>query len=223
MKFKKTTTVITTEIREYEIHSNVILLERYENDTLIIRKLCKNPNNPDIKKYDKYRAIYGPDLEYLKKSNPFWFYDRDNREYDSDWLNGMPIPENPEDIDLSKVVFLSWYDHTFRNFNFEPIPVVVWGDYIGENIRSGCYDLEALHDHLAAHPQVVEISDIEEIPYYNNPSGEETCFEVLVLPTFEQLKVLKKAKDIFYSPHGNTDFLDMGRFYIGGSDEMGYS
>ncbi len=167
-----------------------------------------------------YWPIYNPDLKYLEESNPFWGY---NKKTDAKWFDGTEVPENVVDINPTKFVFGSSYDHSFYDVDLNPIPVVIHGNYIGAGIRSQGYDLEKLHKHLLKHKQVKLIGDIEPIPYYNN-SGGEYCFDVMVLPTKKQLTECVKAgrrikDDMFYKSWSpKIDLLGMKKFYIGKDD-----
>lgn len=211
---KKVTTV--TETTTYQLHPNVVLREIVVNGKQTTRQLQKV--GKDVKK-DAFGGkltfwpVYNPDLGYLEETNPFWYW---NKGEDEKWFKGEELPENPEDIDVSKIVFSSGYDHTFWTIDLEPIPVVVQGDYIDAQINSRNYDLEKLHKYLSKHKQVRSVSDIELITYYNNDSGHDTFFTCLVLPTVKQLKDMKNRGEIFYKSWGdNKDYLGMKKFWIG--------
>lgn len=213
-KIKKTVkkTVVTTVVTEYKIHPNVTIEEIVVNDKPQLRKIVYSGKVIKDKHGCKhhYFGLYDPDLKVLKKTNPWWQYGVHEK-----WFLGSPIPENPEDIDLDKIVFACSYDHSFHTHEMEIIPTVVQGDYLA-GLRSSNYDLDALHEHLSKHEQVVSITDIDYIPYYNNDDGDERYFEVFVLPTLEQWKILKDREDIFYRPWLETpDYLGMSKFYIG--------
>lgn len=214
MKIVKNKTEVVTEATTYHLHPNVVLREIIQNGKMTTRELNKVGKSMKSAFGDKldFWPIYNPDLKYLEKSNPFWGY---YKQEDEKFFKGKELPENPEDIDVSKIVFTSVYDHTFWTVDLEPIPVVVSGDYIEAGIRSRNYDLEKLHKYLSKHKQVKQISSIELIPYYNNVSGSETFFKVMVLPTKKQLKEMKNRKDIFYKPWEKHDFLGMKKFWIG--------
>lgn len=214
-KIKKTVkkTITTTTNTKYKIHPNVSIEEIVINDRLKSRNIKYSGKAIKSKWGDNYHyfGLYDPDLEVLKKTNPWWQYGVHEK-----WFKASPIPDNPEDIDLDKIVFACSYDHSFHTHEMEIIPTVVQGDYIEAGLRSSNYDLDALHKHLSKHKQVVSITDIDYIPYYNNDDGDERCFEVLVLPTSDQIKNLEDRKDIFYRPWLKTpDYLGMSKFYIG--------
>jgi len=218
---KKVTTV--TETITYEIHPNARVIDVIVNGGPKTRQLIKHGK---IEKKGEWRVdffpIYNPDLKYLEISNPFWYW---NRDKDDEWFKGSPLPEDPKDIDKSKIIFISSYDNSFWTIDKEPIPVVIYGDYIDDRIRSGRYDLEKLHQYLSNHEQVKEISGIERIPYYyNNESGREKCFTVKVLPTIQQLKeMVKLNKTRKYNNvkiwDEEKDFLGMKQFRIKESDD----
>jgi hypothetical protein len=218
MEITKKKTTVVTEITKYKLHPTITLEETFVNGKPNSRKLKRT--GKVIKKDGitlHFWLVYDPDLSFLEKTNPFWFYERKACEQ---WFKGKELPENPEDIDVSKIVLACSHDHSFYNVDMEPIPVVIGGDYIQGGISSRNYDLEKLHKYLSTHKQVKYISKIEEIPYYNNESGDEKCFEVLVLPTVKQLKEMGNRHDIFYSPWGEKkDYLGMEKFWI---NERGY-
>ena len=214
MKVTKKKTTVVTETTTYRLHPNIVLEEVVVNGKQTSRELVysgkKVSDGFEGLKYSN--PVYNPNLEYLKETNPWWGY---NRKKDEEWFGGDVLPDNPEDIDVSKIVLASGYDHTFWTIDMEPIPVVVAGDYIDAGIRSERYDLEKLHEYFSKHEQVKEITKIEKIPYYNNDSGREEFFTVKVLPTVEQMKDMKNRKEIFY---GEADYLGMKQFWIGKDD-----
>jgi len=211
---KKVTTV--TETITYNIHPNVRIMDVIVNGKASPRQIFKHGKIVKDGDYTvDFWPIYDPDLTYLEETNPFW---RHNKTKDSKWFEGNPLPDDVNDIDVSKIVFTSGYDHSFWTVDLEPIPVVFYGDYIDAGIRSGRFDLKKLHKHLSKHKQVKTISEIEMIPWYNN-DGSETYFTITVLPTVKQLKELKKNKqrrgEFFYKPWNETDYLGVKKFYIG--------
>lgn len=218
MKITKKKTEVVTEIVTYKLHPNIVLEETTVNNKPVSREL-KRVGKAIKSKYGDtigFYPVYNPDMSFLEKSNPHWWEEKKGCDK---WWEGEELPENPEDIDVSKIVLTCSYDHTFHNVDMEPIPVVVQGNYIDAGIRSNNYDLKKLHDHLSKHKQVKHISKIEKIPYYNNESGREECFEVLVLPTVKQLKDMKNRREIFYKSWGdNKDYLGMKKFWIGKDD-----
>ena len=213
---KKVTTV--TETTTYHLHPNVVLREVVVNGEQQIRDLQKfgTKKRKSSSGYTlDFWPIYNPDLTYLEETNPFWYH---NKTKDQEWFKGSPLPENPEDIDVSKIVFMCSSDNSFWTVDIKPIPVVVFGDYIGAGIRSTNFDLVKLHKYFSNHKQVKEISDIQLIPYYNNDSGCETYFEVKVLPTVKQLNELGRKDELFYVPWNKKDYLGMKKFWINKND-----
>jgi hypothetical protein len=216
MKVTKKTVKTVTETTTYQIHPNVEVVDVVMNGGPKNRQMIKAGKTIKDGDYKiDFWTIYDPDLKYLEKTNPFWYHDK---VADQKWFEGNPIPDDPKDIDVSKIVFMSGYDHSFWTVELEPIPVVIQGDYIDAQINSSCYALDRLYDYFSKHKQVKSITPIELVPYYNNESGYETWFKVLVLPTVKQLKELKADKkrktDLFYKPWNDTDYLGMKKFYI---------
>lgn len=211
---KTTKTKTTTETIKYKLHKNVILEEVIVDGKMQSRKLLYSGKKVKTEYGDSrdFWLVYDPDMSVLKKTNPCW------RNKESEGWFEFVLPENPKDIDVNKIVFASCYDHTFWDINLEQIPVVVMGDYIDARISSRVYDLEKLHKHFSKHKQIVEISEIELVPWYNNDSGHEKCFSCLVLPTAKQLKEMKDSDEIFYRPWGEKDYLGMKKFYKGEDD-----
>jgi hypothetical protein len=202
---KITKTKSTTEKITYHLGNKVTLVETIVDGEQKRRKL--KYSGPKLFGYE-VSPIYGVDLAVLEKTNPYWGIDGYS------WFE-TEIPSDPKDIDLSKIIFGQGASHSFFDFNLEPIPVVIKGDYIDARISSRCYDLFALHAHLRACPQVKSISEIQKVPYYNAEYSGEECFEVLVLPTVEQLKEIGISKnEIFYDPWKKKDYLGMKPFRI---------
>jgi hypothetical protein len=204
---KKVTTV--TETFTYHICDKIKYVIVRVNGKEKIRELRYTGKNINGYSVD---VGYDRNLKILEETNPFWNYEK------TEWKLSKTLPE-PEDIDVDKIILEQWSTHEFFKMNLEPIPAVIAGEYIDAGIRSKNYDLKRLHEYFSNHPQVKKITDIEFIPYYNNDSGEEKYFEVLVLPTVEQLKSLKNPKDIFYKPWNDIDYLGMKPFWIKNDDD----
>jgi hypothetical protein len=217
MKVTKKKTTVVTETTTYRLHPNVVLKEVVVNDKQKSRTLEYGGKKVKDGFGDSmyFDPVYNPNLEYLAETNPCWGW---NKKGDEKWWKGEELPENPEDIDISKIVLACSNDHTFWTVDLEPIPVVVVGDYIDAHIRSKNYNLKKLHEYFSKHKQIKSISKIELIPYYNNDSGREEYFTVNVLPTLKQLKKMGRDKDIFYTPWGKEDYLGMKQFWIGKDD-----
>jgi hypothetical protein len=221
MKVTKKTVTTVTETTTSTIHLNIKVIDIVVNGKPSPRQIVRNGKiiKDGIYNID-YWPIYNPDLKYLEETNPFW---HKNKTEDAKWFEGTEIPENIEDIDPSKFIFGSSYDHSFYDVDLNPILVVIHANYIDGGIRNRNFDLEKLHKHLSKHKQVKKIGDIEPIPYYNNDGGEY-FFEVNVIPTKKQLTECFKAKrrikdDLFYvSWRPDMDLLGMKKFYIGKDD-----
>lgn len=127
--------------------------------------------------------LYQSDLSYLSKTNPFWF----KTDEDSTWMKGESLP-NPEDIDLSKIIYLQSSRHIFYDLNKKPIPVVYQGDYIGANLDNKSYHLKALREYLLTHPNIISVSEIMDIPYYNSSKKRTKYIEVFGIPSSEAIQ-----------------------------------
>lgn len=199
----------TTETITYHLGKKITLVENIKDGKLESRKL-KYSGGKHLG-YDLH-PLYGADWNILKKTNPCWS--------GNDWFVSQ-LPEDPKDIDVNKILFCQILSHSFFDIDLNPVPVVIQGEYIESRIRSRYYDLKGLHKHFSNHPQVVSIGEIEKIPYYNNDSGVEKCFECLVLPTVEQLKIIGIDQHaIFYQPwQKHEDFLGMKPYRLPESEE----
>ena len=151
-------------------------------------------------------VCYDPDVSKLDQINPF--------HGDYNWFSQI-IPDNPEDVDITKIYLPVNYDHSLYDYKEERVPLLIHGDYIDGGIRNGNYDLEKLHKHLKNHKQVKKIGEIKSVPYYNNDEGCNYYFDVWVLPTKKQVVKMGRKSDIFYCPWSKgEDFLKMGKFWI---------
>jgi hypothetical protein len=213
MKPRKTKTVLETHT--YSLGKKISYVINFKNQKEVSRSL-KYSGGKHLG-YD-LMPVYDPDFSSLEKKNPFYtnegWADFTNEGW-ADFNVGL-LPDNPESLDLAKIVFAQFSTHLLFDINLDPIPVLVLGNYIDAGISSRNYDLKALHAHFSSHPQVKKIGEIELIPYYSNGSGLEKFFEVEVLPTVEQMKVLGiHPRCVFYQPWlKHPDFLGMKQFRL---------
>jgi hypothetical protein len=205
MKQSKTKTVLETHT--YSLGNNISYVIDFKNEKEISRQLKYSGGNHFG--YDLL-PLYDPDLSSLEKSNPF----HTNKDWDT--FNVGVLPNTPESVDLTKIVLAQWSTYLLFDVKLDPIPVLVLGNYIDAQISSRNYDLKGLHAHFSSHPQVKKIGEIELVPSYNNDSGREKFFDVQVLPTVEQMKVLGiDRRGVFYQPWAkHPDFLDMKQFRL---------
>lgn len=173
---KKTIHIIDT----YHINDNIKYCIEFKNSKEIKRYL--KYNGPKHYEYE-LAPLYQSDLSLLSKTNPFWFKTED----DSNWMKGESLP-NPEDIDLSKIIYLQGSRHAFYDLNKKPIPVIYHGDYIGANLDNKTYHLKALREYLLTHPNIVSVSEIMDIPYYNAEKKRTKYIEVFGIPTSEAIQ-----------------------------------
>jgi hypothetical protein len=184
-KYKKTSRKTVTVVETYHL-------------TKEIKYCIETVNNKEKKRFLKYtgkkhndyelKPIYKEDLSLLETTNPCW--------NDFDWLKGDELP-GVEDIDVSKIIYSQFSTHSFFDQNKEPIPVYHLGSYLTGHISNQYYDLEELKKYLDTHPNVTNVSEILEIPYYNYDEdiGQTHHIEVGILPTIE---CLKKAPEMHY-------------------------
>lgn len=163
------------------------------------------------------RPLYDKDLTVLEYWNPCWG-EGDVSKPGYKWLDNNELPE-PEDIDLSKIIFLQFPRHAFFTLDKRPIPVVKQGGYIQADLNNKFYDLKKLRDYLLTHDRVKEVSEILDIPYYNSNSNCDKYISVLVLPTEEVLQMGYEKNDrdlIFHKPYipDSYDFLGIKQFVI---------
>jgi len=199
---------INKEIVTYHLTSELKYMKEFKND--VLEKSYLKYTGSKLNNYD-LQPLYNVDLCVLNKWNPYWGDNKD-KSISYDWFNYV-LPE-PEDVDLSKVIYGQISTHSFFTIDKKQIPVVVRGTYIEANLNNHFYDLESLYKHLKNHPNVMQISDkILDIPYYNVEDGRDKYIDVLVLPSQE---VLDKKLDVFYCPYNpdSYDFLNIKQFVI---------
>jgi hypothetical protein len=208
-KIPVTKTKTVTEVFKYKISPSIRMDITFVNGKQTEKNLTyigpKRKCEYDGKNIPMF-PLYDADMEYLKTKNPFHclqvevWWDNCGKNF---------VNLNPEDIDIKKIILCCSYDHTLWTLEGEQIPIPEYGDYIDAGLTSKKYNLKDLHAYLKNHKQTVSITDIEKIPWYNNETGNEKCFSIYVLPTKQQLKKLKRGKDIFTDPQ---DFLGIAKF-----------
>lgn len=128
-----------------------------------------------------------------------------------------------EEIDPKRVYFLKSYDHTARGPEGEIVPMVQLLNYIGSTFKSEFTGsrkrLEDMRNHLLKHPCVIGVTEIEEIPYYNNDSGDETYFSCLVRPTVKVMNDAHRAIAAKVVSH-ESPFLKLERLSYGNKEEI---
>lgn len=196
------------EVVTFHLTSELKYIKEYTNDVESNRYLKYTGDK--LNKYD-LQPLYDKDLTVLKKWNPYWGDNKD-KTVSYEWFDNV-LPE-PEDIDLSKVIYGQNASHSFFTIDKKQIPVMIRGGYIEARLDNHFYDLESMYQYLKSHPNVMEICDkILDIPYYNAERGRDKYISVLVLPTQE---VLDNKLPIFYQPYNPEcyDFLGLKQFVI---------
>lgn len=214
-KIKKSVTKTITIVENYNLSKTVSYKRTYVND-----KLKSNVLHYKGKKHNGYdlHPLWKPDLEVLKKHNPYWGESKEFKIDGYDWFNQKELPE-PSEINLDDIILCQGSTHSFFDLNLDPIPVVVHGDYIDANLNSKNYNLEELKEYFDSHPNVVRCSEILEIPYYNaSKTNGKKFLDVLVYPELEWLKDIcsKKLDNRFIFTqiwdHKNPDYLKIRSF-----------
>ncbi len=214
MKTTKKKTV--TETITYHLTDEIKYVKVITNNKETSRDLYYTGNNL----YDYgLKPLYNKDLSILKVHNPYW--GKRSGFNDETWFDKVNLPE-PEDIDLTKIIFGQSARFAFFTLDKKPIPVVVNGDYIEANLNNHFYDLEKLREYLLKHKNVIKCSEILDIPYYN--AGDSNGTKYLSVTIYPNSKILQKGYDnklsdkdvVFYKPYiiGSEDFLKIKKFVI---------
>lgn len=196
------------EVVTFHLTSELKYVKEYTNEVESNRYLKYTGDK--LNKYN-LQPLYDKDLTVLKKWNPYWGDNKDKTITDDWFYNTLP---EPEDIDLSKVIYGQNSSHSFFTIDKKKISVVVRGTYIEARLDNHFYDLESMYQYLKNHPNVMEICNkILDIPYYNAERGRNKYIDVLVLPTQE---VLDNKLPVFYHPYNpdSYDFLGLKQFVI---------
>lgn len=201
----------------YKLTNEINYVKKFVNSVEKERELIYK--GPKLYKYE-LKPLYNKDLSILKSHNPCWGNSQDE-SIGYDWLKNSNLPE-PEDIDISKIIYLQFASHSFFNLDKSPIPVVINGDYIEAHLNDYFYDIKKLKEHLSNHSNIIECSDILNVPYYNEGgSSGYQYLSVLVYPTVEILEKAYELKQspkdlIFYKPYhpDSIDFLNIKQFAI---------
>lgn len=192
----KSETKIVTEVFHYEIPG--FNLERF----VMKETVTYRDNNEPVKWYELIdltpKKHYYPSFvekrffEEIKTKNPF-----DTRvSKDIGYISAKVYSSDPSNIDPEwEIILVSVSDNTIMDKNDVPIMYAKWYDYIGTPFSSRVIKLdENFLEFLRNHPWVVnkDSLEIEEIPYYNNGSGDETFVSVQLLPDLETYLEMKE-------------------------------
>lgn len=213
---KKITTKTITIKEEYKLSPEISYIRIITNNKITSNSLVykgKLVNGYGV------TPLYKMDLEILKIWNPFWGENvKKGIDKKNLWLTESKLPE-PEAINLSDIILVQGSTHRFYNINKEPIPVVIPGDYIEAHLNDKYYDLKKLKKHFDNHKNIVECSEILDVPYYNSGDGCFQYIQVLVYPEKKWLKKLDEipntsAKEIFTTTYDklHPDFLKTRKF-----------
>jgi hypothetical protein len=118
-------------------------------------------------------------------------------------IKGNPSLKEIQAAKKSDLVFMRHSDHTLWGIDGSMIALPQSASYIGTPFSSGFTGtrkrLGEMRDHLLKKKEVLWISEIEEIPYYNNDTGSDTYFSVFISPTqrtWNRLLRIAGEKDI---------------------------
>lgn len=174
---KKTTTKTSLVKETYHLTEELKYIIDFKNGKEVSRSLeYKGKGNYGY----GLTPIYRKDISLLSKTNPYWL-----NEYS--WFEGDKLPE-PEKVNLKNIIYCQGSSHMFFDLNKKPIPVVHQGNYIGANLDNGHYDLVKLREYLLKKKNVISVSEILNIPYYNAERGKNKYIQVLVLPDSDTIQ-----------------------------------
>ena len=93
------------------------------------------------------------------------------------------LPEG--DINPDNIFFTYWPGNIIFDINGEVVPYRYNFNYIGTPCHNKTLDLKEAITILKNHPDVISVSKIKDIPYYNRDPGCNKCIEVSILPSKE--------------------------------------
>jgi len=212
---KKTKTKTVTERDRYHLTKELKYDIHFKNG----KEVGRNLQYTGKKCYGyELQPLYDFNLSLLKKENPCH-----GNSYE--FRKNKNLPE-PEDIDLNKITYLQFSTHMFYNFDKRPLSVVVHGDYIEACLDNERYDLDKLREHLLKRDDVISVSEVLDIPYYNcdDEDGRTKHIEVKVYPGSDVIdKFIEVSDDKTFVPmreltfgkpweDNGYDYLDIKKF-----------
>lgn len=197
--------IITTRRDEiYHLTEEIHYHKRFENDVEVFKKLVYVGNDEFSK--NGLRPIYKEDLSLLKQTNPHWFAP----EYEQECRNFFTynLPDDPNDVNLNNIIYTYSYNHSFFNINKEPIGQVFQGNYIEAELHNKKYKLEELRNYLLTKPEILKLSEIEDIPSYNANKKRNKCIYIQVYIDGETIKKMNEEGKEWYE----INYLNMNQF-----------
>jgi hypothetical protein len=211
-KLKSTTRTTVYATRSFQLTDNLSITYNYTDGEFVSADFKFHPKL--LKSISKnIRPFYAPatfKTEVLDKNlNPF----SDASEWAIDKQEG--IPEDVNDIDVSRIYLSYGYAHLMFSLDEKIIPLVHHCDYMTGNFENKSYRLEELLPYLKEHPMVIkdysayktrrgdEYLKIQSVPHYNNDDGKRMHIAFKVLPELESYNELfLKA----FGPKGGDGF-----------------
>ena len=164
-------------------------------DHEIVAGTCFRMKSSLEKQYGQPIIVKPSFSSYIKRENPFTSAESRREEYEfkkyciEPSLSAIQNPKN-------KIYIMYWDGHVLFDEDLRPEPVPIYYDYIGTPLTDGILtNLPAARAILKIHPNVLHVSEILDIPYYNADADRRHFLEITVLPTKEQIcKIYDKAK-----------------------------
>lgn len=174
MKIVKTTSI--HEKHTCHISKEIKAVYDFKNGKLISKDLIYT--GPKLYGYS-LSPVYKLDIKNLKNYNPFT---------SNNWEMGIDIPDDPELISLDDIIYCQSASHSFFNLDKTPIPMVYDARYFNNGyFNNKYYKLKELREYLQSHPNVIEVSEILDIPYYNAECNCNKYLNVKIYPEVEWL------------------------------------
>lgn len=212
--YKKTVSVVTTTTTKYELLKGVyyviVDINGIEHKNKFETTLRNNENNI-------ISICYDIDVERLKKENPFMTNNRIWNEI----MKGENALPSLEDIDLNKIYYCDYSNQIIYDVNWKRIHYPHKIDYISSRITNENFNLVELREYLKNHPNILEVSDILKIPYYNATDSCNKYLEITILPNdsfYDETKGYLPKNSLYYnlqnSSWTNYDPLNIKQYMI---------
>ncbi len=223
---KKTISNLQHIENTYSLNEFIYIKEKIEIDSFSKREKINIELVPQDEKHKKYGFPYICNVSKLTESLKY-------QEFEKIYpllKNSFPSISNLEKYLNNSDYAIYWVDgsnNLIFNNEFELEPRRYRFDYIGTVFNSReCKDLKKFKEYLLSRKDIVEISDIMKIPYYNNNTGSDTYFTVTIYPEKEKYNKIyrhfidkkekypcSRTKDVLCGIHRNfIDYLNFEPF-----------